>query len=85
MRPDERLHDKRIGNIRDLDEDSTTRDHDAVAGDRTATHTGTADDTTDDLAADDTTGEKPGLLDRAKDRVDDALGRRDTDDDGRRG
>jgi hypothetical protein len=56
-----------------------------VAGDRTATHTGTADDTTDDLAADDTTGEKPGLLDRAKDRVDDALGRRDTDDDGRRG
>ena len=85
MRPDQRLHDERIGNIRDVDGDVTTRDDDASTWDRTTTHTGAADDTTDDLAADDPTREKPGLLERAKDRVDDALGRRDTDDDGRRG
>jgi Tfp pilus assembly protein PilE len=45
----------------------------------------TRDDATDDLAADETTGEEPSLIDRAKGRVDDALGRRDTDDDGRPG
>ena len=72
MRPDERLHDERIGNVRGLDDDVTTRDDT------------TRDDTTDEPAADETTGEKPSLLDRAKGRVDDALGRRDTDDDGRR-
>ena len=85
VRPGERVHEERIGNIRGVDEDVTTGDEDASTWDRTTTHTGAADETTDDLADDDTTREKPSLLDRAKDRVDDALGRRDTDEDGRRG
>lgn len=85
--PAARLHEERVGNMRDLD-DPAGRDDDPLTGDRTTTHTGSFDDTadtTDDLADDDTTGEKPSLLDRTKDRGDDALGRRDTDDDGRRG
>ena len=114
MRPEERLQQERIGNIRDLGDDDTTRRDDATLrddgvtrddpltrddgltrdddlttgdrldADRTRTHTGPAG-TTDDPDLDETTGEKRSVLDRARDKVDDALGRRDTDGDGRRG
>lgn len=77
---------ERVGNMRGVDDDdAVSTDEEAASADRTSTHTDSAEDPTSEPEPGDKAVGEMDERDQARDRVDDVLGRRDADGDGRRG